>query len=394
MKSEGNAEVVVLRWWGSHFKSLRQTGVFAAEFRPLRARGWRCHLVLERKPDNPDWLKELIELGVHLEYEQRPSGNFDWHCVLAVARLCRRTRATVLHCDNMHTSPLLGAILARVRVRLWSKRSMNAHFEEGRPPTFRDRLATTTRLSCSLATRVMAVSGAVKEEMVSLGVPERKIWVRHNPRRLGELSGAVDRTAVRTAWGCSDAEVVILSVGHAAPVKGWDILLRAFARVARAEPRAKLVLVGDAGLPASNTFGDQLRRFVADQKLDGKVIFTGHLVDVQPAFQSADIFVSPSRSEGFSNALIEALEAGLPCVAARTGIAADVMQEGVNGFLVERGDETALAAALERMVHEDQLRQSCRQRASVPASIPTLDEYAEQLARDYDSLLPRRSVRN
>lgn len=383
-----DSAVVVVRWWGSHFKSHRQARVFAEEFRALRARGWPCHLVLERKPDDAAWMQELMELGVLMEIEPRPRGNFDARCVRAVARLCRRTGAAILHCDNMHTSPLLGAWMARVPVRLWSKRAMNAHFEECRPPTLRDRLAPATRVSCALATRVLAVSSAVTDELTSLGVPERKIWVRHNPRRLGAAARPVNRDEVRRAWGFQGDELVILTVGHAVPVKGWDLLLRAFARFAAQEPRARLVLAGSHNSPAEAKFFQHLRDFAAAQRLEQKVVFTGHLVDVQPAFRSADLFVSPSRSEGFSNVLIEALEAGLPCVSTRTGIAAEVIQPEENGLLVEREDETALAEALGRMVHDAALRSHCARHARVPACIPTLEEYAAQMARDYEALLP------
>lgn len=74
--------------------------------------------------------------------------------VARACALCRRLKCSVFHCDNMHTSPLIGAAVAQVPVRIWYKRSMNAHFEECRGPGWRERLAVSTRLSCCLATRV------------------------------------------------------------------------------------------------------------------------------------------------------------------------------------------------------------------------------------------------
>jgi glycosyltransferase involved in cell wall biosynthesis len=379
-------ETVILRYWGSHFKSRRQVALFAAELRPLIDRGWSCHMVVERKPDDSAWLQELLDMGVHIEYERRPRANFDSRSVWRVYCLCRRIGATVLHCDNLHTSPLLGAFLARVPVRVWSKRAMNSHFEEGRESTFRERLAFATRLSCLLATRVIAVSNAVKTELVALSVPAAKILLRHNPRRLGPLMESA-RGATRKSWGFAEADVVIVTIGHAVPVKGWDILLRAFCTVAQVEPRAKLVLVGSYGAGSEDPFVAEINRCVTTPILRGKVFFTGHISNVDAALQAADIYVSPSRSEGFSYALIEGLDAGLPCVASRVGIAEDAIQSGVNGLLVERGDETALADALSRLICDDELRKRFAHHARVPACIPTMEQYAERMAVDYETLL-------
>jgi glycosyltransferase involved in cell wall biosynthesis len=379
-------ETVVLRYWGSHFKSRRHVGLFTAELRPLIDRGWSCHVVVDRQPDDPAWLDELLNMGIHIECERRPRGNFDSRNVWRVYRLCRRIGATILHCDNLHTSPLLGAFLARVPVRIWSKRSMNSHFEECREPTFRERLALSTKLSCLLTTKVMAVSNAVKSELLALSVPADKILLRHNPRRLVPLMESA-REATRKNWGVAEADVVILTIGHAAPVKGWDLLLRAFCRVAEVEPRARLVLVGSYSVGGEEPFNAEINRYITTPPLRGKVFFTGHISSVEAALQSADIYVSPSRSEGFSYALIEALDAKLPCVASRVGIAEDVIRPGVNGLLFDRGDEGALSGALTRLASDDEIRKQFARQARVPTCIATVKEYAERMALDYESLL-------
>lgn len=379
--------VSFLHYWGSHFKSLRQVEVSAKRFLPLVRRGWRCALVLERLPEDPAWGAPLAKLGVQIHSVARPRQNFDWRVVRQAWQLCRQLRVDVLVCDNIHLSPLLGAALAGVPVRCWFKRAMSSHYEQMRPPTLRERLRIGERLSCALATRVFAVSQPVKDELVALGFPARKILVRHNPRMLSDLPQAPARPEARQRWGYGDSEVVIGTVGHAVPVKGWDILLRAFARVAEAEPRARLLLVGSYQAPHEQACYAELRSFLAQNGLDSKVRFTGHLGDVASALRAMDLFVLPSRSESFSNALVEALEAGLPCVSTRVGIAPVAIQPGVNGFLVERGDVESLADALLKLVRDDARRAQFTRHAVVPPCIPTLEDYAEQLARDYEELL-------
>ena len=203
----------------------------------------------------------------------------------------------------------------------------------------------------------IAVSGAVKRELVDMGVGARKVAVRLNPVRLGEPLTPDIRPAARSGFGFEGGDVVILSIGHSVPVKGWDVLLRAFASVRRRDPRAKLLLVGSYAAPHEVPFFRALQQIVAANDLQEQVVFAGHLGDVRAALLAADVFALPSRSEGCSNVLIEALQAGLPCVATRVGHAGEVVIEGANGFLVERQDEAALAAG-----HRRSLRRHLRGR--------------------------------
>jgi glycosyltransferase involved in cell wall biosynthesis len=383
----GRRPLVYLRYWGSHFKYRRQVDVFASEFKPLVDRGWHCYLAMERAPADSSWMGPLTNLGIRMEYLPRPHGNFDWRGIRQAYALCRRIRPAVLHCENIHMVPLLGAALARVPVKVWTKRAMNSSYEEVRSPSGLERLAISTRLSCALATRVIAVSGPVRDELVGMGISEERILIRHNARQLGVVQDGVERDVTRKSWGCSASDIVVVSVGHAVPVKGWDILLRAFASTVRDASRLRLVLIGNAD-PVGGRFPRQLHDFILENKLSHQVHLTGHILDIQSALRAADVFAMPSRSEGFSVALIEALEVGLPCVASRVGIAGEVIQEGKNGFLVERGDEAALATALGNLAKNDALRHQCARNARVPASIPTEEEYAEQLACDLEGLLP------
>ena len=385
--------LVLLRYWGSHFKFQRQVEAFVAEFRPLVRRGWRCHLVLEREPEDPAWLRELRELGVMIECMPRPRSNFDRRAVVGVFQLCRRLRPSLVVCTNMHSNTLLGAWLARVPVRLWCKEAMNSAFEEGLPPTWRNRLVLSVRISSFLATRVVAVSSAVKNELVQLGIAARRIVVRHVPRRLGRSGVTVDRGQIRRSLGVAEEHLVIATVGHAVPVKGWDVLVRAFAQVVAKVPRARLVLVGSISAGHEQKHHAELLAYLAGQNLSEKVIFAGHRPDVPAVLAAADLFVLPSRSEGCSYALIEALEAGRPCVITRVGAAQEVVRDGINGLIVERGDQAALAQGLTRLAQDDTLRQQFAAWAVIPDCIPTLETYSEQMAADYEALCAGQNIR-
>lgn len=379
---------VLLRYWGSYFKNPRQVDYWRKMLSPAVHRGWRCYLALERPPEDASWLESIVREGIEPVFVKRPRRHFDFRCARAVQALCRSLKADFFHCENLYTSPLIGAAMAGVPVRLWTKQTMQESFAECRSATLRDRIAVSTRVSCALATRVLAASQAVADELTALGVAPQRVVVRHLPRaELGSVSA--DRVKFREALGYASKDVVVVTVGRAVPVKGWDVLLRAFKKVSSAHPSARLLLLGSNDSPYERDCFSELNAFVQQQGLSGTVRFAGHVSKELPDYlHAADVFVLPSRSEACSFALLEAVETGLPCVATRVGAAAQTIQDGTNGFLVPRLDVEELAARLALLVEDDALRAQFARAARVPESFPRLDEFGDQLCRLYTSLLP------
>lgn len=368
-------------------KSARQAAIHLELYRPLLRRNWRCHLIMEREPDDAAWLRDLRAAGVEIQCQPRARGNFDWGNIARTRMLCRELRCDVFHCENIHNSPLLGAFLAGVKVRLWTKHALDFQEEGVREPAWREKIGLATRLSGRLATRVFAVSNVVRDELLNYGIPGDRVLVRHNPRR-GIARREVGRAGARAELGYVESDVVFVTIGRAWPVKGWDILLRAFAPLARSDRRVRLLLVGGTGGDAAQVeFFGRLKSFIEMENLGAQVSFAGHVGDVGRMLAAGDVFVLPSRSEGFCEALVEALEAGLPCVSSRVGVAEEVIQEGVNGFLVNCNDELGLARALRQVAEDDELRARLARNVSVPPGIPTLADYAEQSALDYEAVL-------
>ncbi len=376
----------LIRYWGGCFKSSRQASNCALEIEPLVERGWNCHLVLQHEPEDPAWLAGLRQLGVGISCLPRVRRSFDLGNILAVHRLCKETGCVVFHCENMHMSPLIGAALASVPVRIWQKHAMNSHYEQCREPGWRERLALQTRLSVALSTRVIAVSNAIGDELTELGLARSKIVVMNNPRPEMQDSGA-SRADTRRALKIPEDSVVLVTIGRAEMVKGWDLLIKAFAAVAAADPRAHLLLVGALDVRGDTAFMQVLRDLVAREGLEHRVCFAGHVTDIKAMLLAADLFVLPSRSEGFCWALLEALEASLPCVATRVGIATEVISDGGPGVLVPRNDPEELGRAILALMRDDRRRASMASLARIPDDIPGRHQYARMLADLYESLI-------
>jgi glycosyltransferase involved in cell wall biosynthesis len=259
---------------------------------------------------------------------------------------------------------------------------MEPAFEVGRPLTVRDRLAVTVRLSILLATSVEAVSRAVRDELVSMGIRSSKIHVLDTPVDRSAPS-SMSRHEARVTLGYQPADVVISTIGRAEPVKGWDVLLQAFAEVARQNADTRLLMVGSTEGEGERRVFRELQALIHQCHLGPRVRFTGYLEDVTVPLAATDIFVLPSRSEGNSGALLEALAMGRPCICTRVGNAPAAVVDGVNGLLVERGKHRELADAITRLVNDPELRARFTAAARPPPTAPSVEQYGEELYRRY-----------
>lgn len=135
-------------------------------------------------------------------------------------------------------------------------------------------------------------------------------------------------------------EKIIVSVGRLNPQKNYKLLLEAFGEVVGIFPDYKLIVYGDGEL--REELEDHIRRL----NLESKVELAGVRKEVHPLLLGAQLFVMSSDYEGMSNALIEAMCLGLPCISTRVSGATDLIRDGINGKLVDTGDREGLAKAI------------------------------------------------
>lgn len=153
-----------------------------------------------------------------------------------------------------------------------------------------------------------------------------------------------DRAAAKTRLGLSPATVVVGTVGRLESRKGTDTLLAAIAAVRAERPDVALVVVGEGPLRAElATRAEQLG-------LASAVQFLGDRADVDEVLAALDVFVLPSRTEGMSNALLEAMAMALPVVATAVGGTPEVIADGRSGLLVPADVPATMAAAIGRVL--------------------------------------------
>jgi glycosyltransferase involved in cell wall biosynthesis len=172
-------------------------------------------------------------------------------------------------------------------------------------------------------------------------------WVT---RRIDDPSpgaGGLQREGIQREPG----DRVVLAAGRLDPPKGFDLLIDAFARVAARHPLWRLVILGEGPARAD------LAVLIEARGMQTRVSMPGFTPTPRAVMREADLFVLSSRYEGMPNALIEAMSEGLACVSfdCQTG-PGELIDHGINGWLVPPEDTTALAGALEVLMADDSLR--------------------------------------
>jgi glycosyltransferase involved in cell wall biosynthesis len=199
----------------------------------------------------------------------------------------------------------------------------------------------------------VAMSRAIREEMVRAGVPAERAFLLPHGVDVERFRPAdrVEKVERRLALGLPTTGIIAVYTGRLLRGKGLDTLLDAFAPLAAGRDDVRLVLVG-AGGAQSLSVEDELRARSLAPPLASRVVFAGRVDDVSPWLQAADFFVFPSLFEGLGISLVEALACGLPAIGSRTGGIVDVIADGRSGLLVPPGDAAALGSALRRLAED------------------------------------------
>jgi glycosyltransferase involved in cell wall biosynthesis len=176
---------------------------------------------------------------------------------------------------------------------------------------------------------------------------------------------------------------VILCAGTIGPRKGQPLLIEAFGRIAAGFPDWTLVLAGREG---DAEVRGEVRALIAREGIEARVRFLGPQTDEEltTLYRESAIFALPSRYEGLGLTLQEAQFHGCACVACAAGGVNDLVQDGENGLLTPVGDAGALAAALERLMRDEQLR--ARLGARAPESVLEKGMTAPQMVAAYERL--------
>ncbi len=291
---------------------------------------------------------ELDACGIRVHACGKRDG-LDLRALSAARRLLRAHGTEVLHTHN--TIPHYYGVVASLGLGIGrvvtTRHGMGSRDAISRREwLFNRSLWRTDRVVtvCEMAKRDLIERGVMRERILTAvpnGIPVESVA----PASAAAHARLVDML------GLASGTRLIGSVGRLNWAKDQATLIRAFRRSHARHPDTALVLIGDGALRG------ELEAVAVGEGVADAVHFLGDRDDVHALLGGLDVFALASVTEGYSIALLEACAAALPIVATRVGGNAEIVRDGVNGYLVDAGDPDAFAERLERLLVDPALAQ-------------------------------------
>lgn len=310
---------------------------------------------------------ETVE-GVPVHRIRLPEHNSDRRSALLAAELLR-------HCRKPKNPPdvvqLLTTLRPSLKPHLAKIRSLGipilyAHTSNVQWPSSlikRVMRRIGFRSICRHIDCIIASSSAAGDVLRQIGVRNRIEIIPNGVdlKRFRQAGDEPERMSLRASLGIPNGAQTIVFVGTINPLKGVDLLLEAWIPLARRFPQAQLYLIGmrhDLNSPRLRAFKEQLDSLVAASQAAHRVHFLGYISNVEDYLKVADIMAFPSKTEGMGNAVLEAMACGVATVLTPyVGLPSEFGKAGLEYLLAER-DPTALAASMERLLADPELRRN------------------------------------
>ena len=307
----------------------------------FRDHGWDARAVFFYDKDGllQEWASRYpFPLTVLSVYRRGAGLGKNWggilHGFFQLIRVLAELKPDVIECFT-HDADTLGipaAWLARVKGRFGS------HHGQFAGQSGAARALHTRIINSGLTKKLICVSARAEQQALSEGIAPEKISVIFNGVRPVETDPGL-RSEVRRELGLTDRDVMILSVGRLVPEKAQQHLAAAASRLAD-DSRLRFFIAGEGPCRAD------LEKQIRDAGLENRFRLLGNRSDVDRLLNAADLFVLYSDTEGMPVSLMEAMSAGLPCVASGLEGIAQLIPDERYGTLIRPGDPELLAETI------------------------------------------------
>lgn len=263
-----------------------------------------------------------------------------------ILKLLFRERPDVIHCNTPKASLLFltAGFILRIPCRIYYVHGFKYHGTKGRKRSF---LVLIEKITCFFATDIIAVSKGVQKELMK-EITRKKIHIIGN----GSINGInlslfdatkYDKNHIRQNEGIESRDYVFGFIGRLVGDKGLNELVAAFTKLTLQYNNVKLLIIG-----AGEGNLDPIKATTLDQIQNNKhIVAVGFQEDVKPFISAMDLFVFPSYREGFGLSVMEANAMGVPAITSNIMGCNEIIEEGINGFLVPSKDELALYKKME-----------------------------------------------
>lgn len=299
--------------------------------------------------------KKMEDLGIHVEYLDLKNV-FDISIISKFKKIIDEFQPDILVTYLIHAD-LFGRILGRifgikkivcsVRVKLTGIKYLPLLLVDGLTSFLVDNYHFNSKTVAELYSRYLLV-------------PSRKIHIIPNGIDVSKFENSIDKQFVRKLLGLTQSYPLILCVGRLENQKGQKYLIKAIKELIIRKQLVYLALAGDGGNR------EKLEKYARGLGISEYIFFLGRRSDVPVLLRTADVFVLPSLYEGMSNAIMEAMAAGVPVVATRIKENEELITEDETGTLVAKRNSSEISTAIATILDHAELHIS---KASVAQEI-------------------------
>lgn len=358
-------------------KNLIQFAHAAGESRTHLPRAQFCVVAFVRGDQKTNgFLDAMRAADIELELV-RERFVYDPSVIAQLRRIVARRQPDIIQTHNIK-SHFLTRVAGFKRGRRWIA------FQHGYTSTDLKMLAYNQldRWTLRNADHIVTVCGEFARRLHAWGIPPARISVRHNMIEPFVRASDDEVVALRERLGIRPEEPVLFTAGRLSREKGHVDLVNAIERLRSLYAAPVRVVIAGEGPARPN-----LEKLITECDLGSTILLVGHQTNLRPYYSLSDIFVLPSHSEGSPNALLEAMAAGIPCVATSVGGVPEIASNGKNALLVPKGDVMAMAHALTRLLQDDGLRERLGTAARDQAEKYSTAAYCQSLLSLYGRVL-------
>ncbi|HKW98476.1 MAG TPA: glycosyltransferase [Bryobacteraceae bacterium] len=287
----------------------------------------------------------------HAEFHLLPKHGpgIDWSLIWRLAQLFRRAQVDVVHSHNWGTFlyAVVAAKLAHVPV-IHGEHGKNAgELEEANWPKY-----WAKRLLGRRVDRLITVSQQIAREWEAYGIPSGKIQWVPNGVDTERFRPRIDQREQRRNFGLRQEGLLLGSIGRLDALKNYEVLIAAFARMAPEFPDSHLALLGEG--PCTR----RLQKTAEELGIADRVHLLGRRSNPEDFLATVDIFVLPSKTEGMSNVVLEAMASAIPIVCSALPCHREVFEPDREGIAVSPCTAEALAETLAALCRDPERRKA------------------------------------
>ena len=230
--------------------------------------------------------------------------------------------------------------------------------------------------------KIIAVSQAVADFYISIGIPEEKILIIYNGVEIDKFLQSSEEKK-KNSWEC---EPIVGFVGRLHPQKGIEDLIKIGEEVKKSLGKVKFLVIGDGPLKK------WLLNEIEKRNLKKNFFLLGERDDLPKLYAKMQVLLLPSYREGFPNVILEAMASGIPVVATDAGGVKEILEDGKTGFIVEKGDVKNMAKYVLLILKDKKIREYMWYHSKKRISLFSIEKMAEETKNLYMRLLNNHHI--